>query len=421
MIQEVANAAEALVHMGPIVYSWTYFAHVMTRLQHNDMDTYLWFRGEVTAIMTIYLMDKLASHKNSPSARPNLLEFLMLSRHSKSTIASDKIYSLLGLVSEADKDDVTINYSLSDSEVYKRYATSYLTRRNNLSILYACTKSGRSSTLSLPSWIPDWTQPCYHDPLLFQKYDARAAGASTPKLRLLNEGDTNLFVRGKLVDIVSEVESLRPIPFHSETVVNDIASIDHSSHKKWTDDFMQVSRTWAANAMRIAFPDNTCTARSYEALWRTIICNRTHEGKVPPAEGESRFSDFIVGVTAHDYQSLRQKWMQEARGPWDLGKRYGKEDPWKKRMFEILRFIDASGIWCHSRRFFRTRDGRFGWGPNAIEAGDQSCILYGGDIPFVFRPTGTGRHEIVGDCYVHGFMDGEAMSDAIEDCEFCLV
>jgi len=36
------------------------------------------------------------------------------------------------------------------------------------------------------------------------------------------------------------------------------------------------------------------------------------------------------------------------------------------------------------------------------------CVLFGGKTPFCLRPWGHG-YLLVGECYVHGLMNGEAM------------
>ena len=48
--------------------------------------------------------------------------------------------------------------------------------------------------------------------------------------------------------------------------------------------------------------------------------------------------------------------------------------------------------------------------------GDELWVLYGGRVPFVLRPSQDKPHEtvahyyrLVGDCYLNGFMDGEAI------------
>lgn len=53
-----------------------------------------------------------------------------------------------------------------------------------------------------------------------------------------------------------------------------------------------------------------------------------------------------------------------------------------------------------------------GIAPGNVQVGDIVAILFGVRAPFVLRPDPVdGRHvyKIVGDCYVDGFMGGEAM------------
>lgn len=39
------------------------------------------------------------------------------------------------------------------------------------------------------------------------------------------------------------------------------------------------------------------------------------------------------------------------------------------------------------------------------------CVLFGGQVLFVLRG-GPDCWELVGECYIHGFMDGEAVKDS---------
>jgi hypothetical protein len=61
--------------------------------------------------------------------------------------------------------------------------------------------------------------------------------------------------------------------------------------------------------------------------------------------------------------------------------------------------------WC---RLITTDKGYFGLAPFSAEPGDKVCILYGGAVPFLLRPRGE-NYLLVGECYVHGIMHGEAL------------
>jgi hypothetical protein len=48
--------------------------------------------------------------------------------------------------------------------------------------------------------------------------------------------------------------------------------------------------------------------------------------------------------------------------------------------------------------------------PWPTEAGDRIVLLQSGRTPYVLRKAGE-KWKIIGDCYVHGIMSGEAWSD----------
>ncbi|KAM5341812.1 hypothetical protein ACJ41O_014843 [Fusarium nematophilum] len=73
------------------------------------------------------------------------------------------------------------------------------------------------------------------------------------------------------------------------------------------------------------------------------------------------------------------------------------------------RFTWKANQRCHSRRFFVTRKGYFGIGPECMEHGDVIAVLFGGRVPYVLREMGEGTYYFIGECYVHGIMDGEVV------------
>lgn len=76
------------------------------------------------------------------------------------------------------------------------------------------------------------------------------------------------------------------------------------------------------------------------------------------------------------------------------------------------RFRHAQHYNTRSRVWFSTSRGDIGCGRRCIEVGDLVVVLFGARVPFVLRPQGKGidrRYELIGDCYVHGMMDGEAI------------
>jgi len=66
-------------------------------------------------------------------------------------------------------------------------------------------------------------------------------------------------------------------------------------------------------------------------------------------------------------------------------------------------------------------DAILGTGPEGLCVGDLVCVLYGGDVPFILHPDGQGHYKLIGECYVSGIMQGEALDMGLEEREFLLV
>jgi hypothetical protein len=60
------------------------------------------------------------------------------------------------------------------------------------------------------------------------------------------------------------------------------------------------------------------------------------------------------------------------------------------------------------RRLCRTNSGYIGLVPGYAQEGDEVCVVSGARVPFVLRAQGT-FYSLIGECYVHGIMDGEAL------------
>ena len=71
-------------------------------------------------------------------------------------------------------------------------------------------------------------------------------------------------------------------------------------------------------------------------------------------------------------------------------------------------FVDASFLAAYQRKFCSTNHGCIGLVPRTTQNGDLIAIFLGADVPFVLRSTSVETYELVGECYIHGIMNGEA-------------
>lgn len=73
---------------------------------------------------------------------------------------------------------------------------------------------------------------------------------------------------------------------------------------------------------------------------------------------------------------------------------------------QASRYFRALYTVCHCRKLMTTSTGVIGLAPRMTRASDIVVYLYGGDAPFILRPTGD-EYQLLGECYVDGVMYDE--------------
>lgn len=113
-----------------------------------------------------------------------------------------------------------------------------------------------------------------------------------------------------------------------------------------------------------------------------------------PFDEEDYLNRFMTQVSKAFYQS----------GPEETGQ-------------EFVDLAEAAILYMNTLRsqligriVFVTSKGYLGLGPQHLQADDVVSIIQGAVTPFILRPTGDGRYQLVGEAYVHGIMDGEALT-----------
>jgi hypothetical protein len=80
----------------------------------------------------------------------------------------------------------------------------------------------------------------------------------------------------------------------------------------------------------------------------------------------------------------------------------------------------CADIVTRRRRLFRTARGYVGLSAGSVKAGDEVCVLFGSLVPIVLRREGR-PWRVVGEGYVHGIMDGEALKLGLPVTNFKIV
>jgi hypothetical protein len=93
-------------------------------------------------------------------------------------------------------------------------------------------------------------------------------------------------------------------------------------------------------------------------------------------------------------------------------------DGWKQCLVDtILKDVKVSTLTTVTRRFFISKKGYMGIGPESICNGDIICVLLGCRVPVLLRSY-QDRYIFVGECFVWGIMDGEAMTGMSEEGKY---
>lgn len=164
------------------------------------------------------------------------------------------------------------------------------------------------------------------------------------------------------------------------------------------NDFRYTSDQWHPSRSRAlkSFIDNYQCNFSDELLAKTLIAGYASDGYLvidnnTYMEEYKAFTDCFSEQHPLCNGQATQKGHQN---DFDAGQRY---------------FVNATRA-ANGRRLFVTESGVPGLGPLAIAIGDIVAVLFGGSVPFILRPNGDGEHyRLVGECYVHNIMDGQAV------------
>lgn len=141
-----------------------------------------------------------------------------------------------------------------------------------------------------------------------------------------------------------------------------------------------------------------------DGLWRTLVADRDGNGQPPPLWYRRACMYCLKKTTAEGDLNTTKL----------LGNRTLPDT-----VIQFLRRVQAV-VW--SRKFLLCQDFSDNWsqllglGSRYAKEGDLVCILYGCSVPVLLRPIGGERqYGLIGECYIHGKMDGEATMRLNED------
>jgi hypothetical protein len=180
----------------------------------------------------------------------------------------------------------------------------------------------------------------------------------------------------------------------------------------------------------------------YNAFWRTLCCNGTFTDPLNPPADDGSFAKWLtfirIEVSRHEARNMKwllfgiatisfgtltyrfqENWLFSRAGnlafAWLVRSCYGFWDAFWRRVqvantHASIDFETAFSRWKSGRQFGVTRLGGIGLLPISAKVGDSVGFFVGCRLPFVLRKS-EERYRIVGDAYLHGYMNGEGDED----------
>lgn len=482
VIQEVQSCRDVLVHCGETSIEWEFVALVARwrhrQLQLRTLDSHSKSRGvrqvqtmreRLTSRRAVPFLQILGYARNSQSTDPRDKVFSMLHHpiNPESDVEQPMPSSYLSnserdgkFSSSAGHLGMRADYSRQTSEIYREVAIRSVQQCSSLEIFDYAGSDDSLKKLSSdhPSWVPRWdlTDNYMPQPSASFLYDASAG----TKLGLSSMNHANILLRGIRLGKVSYADCVMPIG-SQESV--DKCQMLSSSSKLGTDWLMSLSRLIVHDQYESRFGNDRALERTTDSPERhfadfaAFIMDRNHgrdsiETFIPLVRFWcSECGDLIANSNSVGNDCpLRWACSSCSTGEYDLcdscydkGHRcpsqghntsrlpitslhYIPDEAVLQRLREASPGGDAlafsarvrSQAW--RRTFISTASGFIGCSTQGTREGDIVVIFFGAKTPSTLRRHGK-YYQLIGPCYIHGVMDGEAIeSGAFVEEEFDL-
>ncbi|KAK3650956.1 hypothetical protein LTR56_006007 [Elasticomyces elasticus] len=331
---------------------------------------------------------KSADTVSSPAAAMYHLLFAMM--YQELSDPRDRIYSILGLINwpEGIPSLLVPDYGKSARDVHRDAARYQLRdpglRLATLQQVYHYSAPAISE-VDMPSWVPCWIRSRMDlRPSGSHLFDHAAHSDTAVDVRSMEtKGPDVLEVSGVSVDFVAQVgEIFERTDFAEQSSVGEVLNLFHKVRRLLPADLATNAGMFElANVLLQGWPNVKAWNLEDWAHW-------TKEETV------ENISAYITYLVEHKHQPP----MLESLA---IG-----EDAAVRKASRFLKQL--VWVWADNQ-LFQTASGRIGIGRGIMNPADALVVLYGGQVPFVLRPSGV-YHQYICDAYCHGIMNGEAIS-----------
>ena len=441
VVQEILLARRAIVHCGEKavdIEKFVQFKAMESRYRRRNGSRL----QSISSPMSHILWDWRRVRDSIANNRMTLFEMISLTGESKCQEKKDNIFALLGLCTLQERKYFSPDYHLPDRSLMVKVTQYFINTRELRSPMKFLQTHQDGKTVSLPSWVPDYTNEDVGGHLMipifkgFTPYKAGADNKAWTKLglpalapeilrrmciytfgptlglilgifigyiswivtRRMNSASARfgdeyskeaLVLSGLKVDVISFASKMPSVEYYTGTDLQE--DIDRKRKRRETTIATCQELEQHVQTMGLETNPYATLHGRREAFWRTLIADRDLALKGPP-------------IPSDDFAGRFEAW---------IGKNEGKEN----NELYTRPYSDAA-IWrCIKRSFVTTSKGYLGLAPWGARKDDVICVLRGGDVPFVLREKEQehGYWELVGEAYLHGIMDGSWVRKAVKE------
>lgn len=422
IVQEIGTSAPATLFWGSSRLDWATLSSVADVL--NQRYHHLRTRFAVGTPNIRYLYRRFVEPAAAPSYdehhnRGSFVYELHRARHMLARDPRDHVYAFLGHFSVQKGswalDGLAADYARPVGDVYVDVAVRVLRGATSLILLSAThnVTAGHKRTpvaaadLNLPSWVPDWRVLPVH--LVGSPETPHRAAADTQPQLTIDEDRRVLHIRGFRIDTIAR----RSWVFYGKAFQFRQTGPNHPIEVLW-----QSFCGHKAFSLDEQYPGSGNTTPS--------ASNGTNSTGAGSFESSAFFAlvqtltNACIGADrSRPYASIPARtWL--AHGASYLIRSGVAPDRIAPCVRAAARATRADPFkWSHEatlvsryRRFGVTQQaGYYVMGPDAMDEGDAVVVLHGGRTPFILRRRQDGGDgwTLVGECYVHGIMNGEAL------------
>ncbi|KAF4988142.1 hypothetical protein FDECE_15172 [Fusarium decemcellulare] len=378
VIQEAVYARQLLVICGDKMIPFDELSNLVRALFHSGIalvietvlrETNPRYAEVLTNFLVIQQIRATINPALAPkSPGPNLSDMVAVGQAFACSDKKDHVFAMLGLATDCLDPDVKArsaffpspDYALTSDQVFTRYALQ------------------PGSTL--PSWVPDLSalqSLSYLDNEGSELF--RAGGSNKPIANVVN--DRFLHLKGYVVDHFASLQPLEDLmPLERKLDRPEDTERATREFSKWLKRCQEFVRGGEAEMSDAQF----------EIFWRVMTRECNSIGQRSPAELSRVFASYLHSAGGILKGEVSQEDREESL------RHLARVEPQLKRT-------------CHYRLCY-TMENRLGVVSRSVELGDVVCIFIGAQVPHMLRPTGKGTYELMGECYLHGVMDGEVLA-----------